>query len=68
MFGMTSGADWLIAGLGNPEPKYDAPATMPGLKRWTICRTVALRHRQGQMAGAVRHGAGGDHKSCCSSR
>ena len=23
MFGMTSGADWLIAGLGNPEPKYD---------------------------------------------
>ena len=23
MFGMTSGADWLIAGLGTPEPKYD---------------------------------------------
>ena len=23
MLGMTSGADWLIAGLGNPEPKYD---------------------------------------------
>ena len=23
MFEMTSGADWLIAGLGNPEPKYD---------------------------------------------
>lgn len=22
-FGMGSGADWLIAGLGNPEPKYD---------------------------------------------
>ena len=26
MFGMTSGADWLIAGLGNPEPKYDTAA------------------------------------------
>ena len=25
MFEMTSGADWLIAGLGNSEPKYDAP-------------------------------------------
>ena len=25
MFEMTSGADWLIAGLGNPEPKYDPP-------------------------------------------
>ena len=23
MLGMTSGAAWLIAGLGNPEPKYD---------------------------------------------
>ena len=23
MLGMTSRADWLIAGLGNPEPKYD---------------------------------------------
>ena len=23
MLGMTSGADWLIAGLGNPAPKYD---------------------------------------------
>ena len=23
MLGMTSEADWLIAGLGNPEPKYD---------------------------------------------
>lgn len=23
LFGNTSGADWLIAGLGNPEPKYD---------------------------------------------
>ena len=23
LFGGGSGADWLIAGLGNPEPKYD---------------------------------------------
>ena len=53
MFGMTSGADWLIAGLGNPEPKYDGTRHNAGFEALDY---LAARRRWATT------------RSCCSSR
>ncbi len=57
LFGGGSGADWLIAGLGNPEPKYDGtPPTTPVLAALdALAEAWGVRDQQKQMAGPLRH-------------
>ena len=57
MFEMTSGADWLIAGLGNPEPKYDGTrhnAGFEALDFWPRSGSATLPKPSGR-ACTARH-------------
>ena len=48
MFEMTSGADWLIAGLGNPEPKYDGTRHNAGFEALDYLAALTYMNLSGQ--------------------
>lgn len=59
MFEMTSGADWLIAGLGNPEPKYDGTRHNAGFEALDyLAAQWQCDIAKAKWQGPVRHGTG----------
>ena len=70
MLGMTSGADWLIAGLGNPEPKYDGTRHNAGFEALDyLAAQWGAASQKPKWQGPVRHRPGrGSTRSCCSNR